>query len=117
LAKLGAKSAGKKHIGFVLFRTINFTRPLNYNDGISDVAWLVHELVHVVQFEHLGVQYIFEALRAQRNGGYQYGGLSQLQKSRMVSEFNLEQQAEIEKHYYNAINTIINNAEILKTFV
>jgi hypothetical protein len=116
-AKLGAKSTSKTHLGFVLFRTINFTRPLSYDIGITDMAWLIHELVHVIQFKHLGIQYIFEALRAQNNGGYGYGGLPQLQKSRNLSEFNLEQQADIARHYYTALITGSKNAQILKPFV
>ncbi len=117
LARIGAKSTGNNHIGFVLFRTVNFTRPLSYNNGIADMAWLVHELVHVAQFKYLGVQYIYEALRAQKNGGYSYGGLKQLQKSKHLSEFNLEQQADIARHYYQALKTQSKNTIILKPFI
>jgi len=81
------------------------------------MAWLVHEMVHVGQFKHLGVQYIFEALRAQRHGGYSYGGLTQLQTSKHLFEFNLEQQADIARHYYKALVTQSRNAEILKPYV
>lgn len=117
MARIGAKSAGKKHIGFVLFRTINFSRPLDYSAGVKDMAWLIHEIVHVIQFKHLGVQYIFEALRAQRNGGYAYGGLGQLERSNRLSEFNLEQQADVARDYYLGVITKSKNAEVLKRFV
>lgn len=117
LARLGAKSAGKRHIGFVLFRTVNFTRPLDHSKDTNDIAWLIHELVHVLQFEHIGVQYIFEALRAQKNGGYSYGGVSQLKRSTKLSEFNLEQQADIARDYYNALIVESENADIFTRYV
>jgi len=117
MAKLGAKSAGKDHIGFVLFRTINFTRPLDHSSGLLDMGWLIHELVHVAQFQQLGVQYILEALRAQKNGGYAYGGLAQLQKSKRYSEFNLEQQADIARDFYKAVITKSANENVLRRFI
>lgn len=105
LAKWGAKYAKKIHLGFVLFRTICFSRKLKHKQIPSDMEWLIHELVHVLQFEKLGVQYIFEALRAQKYGGYHYKGIDGLKSSKCLSDFNLEQQAEIAKDYYKLIKS------------
>ncbi|MCB9198061.1 MAG: hypothetical protein H6600_06335 [Flavobacteriales bacterium] len=100
LARFGAKYAKKKHLGFVLFRTINFSRKLNCEESISDRSWLVHEMTHVLQFNELGAQYIIEALRAQNTAGYYYGGLEGLKQVEKLASFNLEQQADIARDYY-----------------
>ncbi len=97
-AKIGAKNTKKQHLAFVWMNTINFSRSINCDLQKSDLWWLVHEMVHIAQFKTLGVQYIFEALLAQRFGGYNYGGKSNL-KGRQLNYFNLEQQAEIIKDY------------------
>lgn len=116
-ARVGARSIKKSHLGFVLFNTINFTRPLNCEKSSVDMGWLIHEVVHVVQFKHLGVQYIIEALRAQKNGGYNYGGIRQLQNSKRLSEFNLEQQADIARHYYKYLKSNSNYKNLYQPFV
>lgn len=105
LAKVGAKSAKKTNIGFVLFRVIRFSRTIDTDNSKADMAWLVHELTHVSQFRKLGFVYIIEAMRAQRNGGYNYGGLETLTSITKLSELNLEQQAEVAKHYYQCLLT------------
>lgn len=103
MAKRGAVYAGKKHIGFVLFRTVNFSRKLNHDDNKRDMPWLIHELVHVQQFKHLGFQYILEALRAQNTAGYSYDGVKGLSEVESLEQLNLEQQAEVAKHYYQRL--------------
>lgn len=100
LAKIGASYAGKKQLGFVLFNTINFTRRLDCEHSPKDMSWLIHELTHILQFRFIGVQYIIEALRAQHSSGYIYGGIDALKTVDHFENFNLEQQAEIVKHYY-----------------
>ena len=40
------------------------TAPLDLN-GLSDMAWLVHELTHVWQYQHNGPLYLIQALWAQ----------------------------------------------------
>lgn len=97
-AKIGAKKVKKTHLGFVWMNTINFSRSINCKTHNSDLSWLIHEMVHVAQFEKLGIQYIFEALLAQKYGGYDYGGKHNL-INRQLKHFNLEQQAEIIKDY------------------
>ena len=97
-AKIGAKNTKKHHLAFVWMNTINFTRPINCSVNDSDLRWLVHEMVHITQFKALGIQYIFEALLAQKFGDYNYGGKQNL-KEHQLNYFNLEQQADIIKDY------------------
>ena len=71
----------------------------------SNVAILVHELVHVYQYERAGSRYFAEALLAQHEAGYDYGGAAALQLSarargRHLRDFNREQQAQIVQDYY-----------------
>ncbi len=117
LAKWGAKYAKKIHMGFVLFRTICFSRKLEHEQNPTDMEWLVHELVHVLQFENIGVQYIIEALRAQKHGGYHYKVIDGLKSAKHLSDFNLEQQAEIAKDYYKLIKSNDVHQEIYLPFV
>ena len=70
---------------------------------------LIHELVHVWQYQHMGIVYIPRALHAQRTiMGYDYGGLENLRtyynKGRGLKDFNLEQQADIIMDYYRIKN-------------
>jgi hypothetical protein len=84
----------RKDIIYVSGFTINSWGPFNK-------ALLIHELVHVWQYQRLGSVYIPRALRAQRSAmGYNYGGLSALQAAKHLDEFNLEQQADIVMDYY-----------------
>ena len=67
---------------------------------------LVHELVHVWQFQHFGAVYIPRALKAQfTKEGYNYGGVeglaSAFRKGKSIQDFNYEQQAEIISDYYS----------------
>ena len=86
---------------FTTFHTINL--PLTGAHTRSDLSLLVHELVHVYQFETVGSVYIPEALRAQRTEGYSYGGWEGLVKKREAGSpygaFNREQQAQIAQDY------------------
>lgn len=70
---------------------------------------LIHELVHVWQYQNIGLIYIPRALRAQHSPeGYNYGGLKRLkhfkEAGKNIFSFNLEQQAEIIADYYNLKN-------------
>lgn len=87
-----------RNIVYVSFFTINAWGKIK--DEI-----LVHELVHVWQYQKLGAAYIAKALRAQRTElGYDYGGVGALRQAKAESgrmeSFNLEQQAEIIADYY-----------------
>ena len=102
-AKIGAQSTGKSNLGLVTFRTVNFTRKIECKNDSLDMAWLIHELVHVAQMQSLGSQYLFEALYAQKTSGYSYGGEKTLQLGLNYENFNLEQQADIAKNYYKTL--------------
>jgi hypothetical protein len=80
-------------ICYVSFYTINAWRPMP-----PDL--LIHEVVHVWQFQHMGSVYIPLALRAQMSKeGYNYGGAPQVvnwaRRSALLQDFNLEQQADL----------------------
>ncbi|TAK41586.1 MAG: hypothetical protein EPO28_08415 [Saprospiraceae bacterium] len=94
-AFLGCKQG---HFLYVSFHTIN-------GWGGIDSELLMHELVHVWQYEQLGSRYIPLALQAQFSPqGYDYGGLNALldylKKGNSLKDFNLEQQAEIVTDFF-----------------
>jgi len=92
---------------FTLFHTINLPASGGHSRGNLDL--LVHEMVHVYQFETVGSVYIWQALRAQKTNGYSYGGPDQLAKDRKngkrFSDYNREQQGQIAQDYYNRVLT------------
>jgi hypothetical protein len=70
------------------------------------LGWLVHELTHVWQYQHIGWRYLWQAIRVQLQLGaqaYDYGGAAGLQRQRdagwRLQHFNVEQQAAIVQHY------------------
>jgi hypothetical protein len=73
----------------------------------TDMAWLIHELTHAWQYQHIGIRYLFDALCVQiklGSDGYKYGGEDGLkdahQKGKHFIEFNPEQQGDIARDYY-----------------
>ena len=77
------------------------------NPDSYKLDWLVHELTHSWQFQHIGWKYLIKALRAQfrdKENAYEYGGADGLVKSRQKSivftQFNPEQQGNIVQAYY-----------------
>lgn len=69
---------------------------------------LIHELMHVWQYQHLGIVYIPRALAAQFSPeGYNYGGVPALRHAIMTGkkllDFNYEQQADIIEDYYRLL--------------
>lgn len=85
-------------IAYVSYYTIN-------SYGKINPATLIHELVHIWQFEKYGSRYIIEALAAQRrHPSYDYGGATALHQSwhmkKPLTSFNFEQQAEIIEDMY-----------------
>jgi len=75
---------------------------------ISD-ALLIHELVHIWQYEQMGAIYMPRALAAQMSHtGYDYGGLHGLRNALSMTgdlrTFNLEQQGDIVADYYRIRN-------------
>lgn len=86
------------HVIYVSFYTINAW-------GTFRPDILIHELVHVWQYQKMGSVYIPRALKAQRTREkYDYGGVSALRKcladGGTLHDFNLEQQAEIIADYF-----------------
>jgi hypothetical protein len=87
---------------FATFHTINlptFGPHRRANFGI-----LLHELVHVYQYERTGGLYIAEAIYAQKTSGYDYGGPDDLAvclaNGVCYRNFNREQQAQLVQDYY-----------------
>ena len=93
-AHLGSKEHGIVYVGF---HTINAW-------GKVPMHLLIHELVHVWQYEQFGSAYISHALKAQQSkNGYNYGGSGALAENMSLEfyhAFNYEQQAEIVEDYY-----------------
>jgi hypothetical protein len=86
------------------------TLPPNEAREISRVGWLIHELTHVWQFQRMGWRYLFQALVAQfrlRDHVYDFGGEAGLVESHSIGwkliDFNLEQQGDIARTYYQAL--------------
>lgn len=88
---------------YVSFHTINYYK--NLPDSV-----LIHELVHIWQFQRYGSAYISESIWAQKwGGGYNYGGLEPLKKyseGKGLTAFNYEQQADIIEDYYRWKNNM-----------
>ncbi len=75
--------------------------------SLTNMAWLIHELTHVWQYQHFGLAYLPQVIWAHfRNGSetYNYGfepGLKKaLTRGGRLKNFNREQQGEITRHYY-----------------
>jgi hypothetical protein len=89
-------------MGVTTAHTINFNRAIHCAAGNDDMAWLVHELGHVAQYTHVGLQYLGEAIHAQATGGYAYGGGAAL-VGKNLADFNREQQCDILRDYYRLV--------------
>ena len=90
---------------FTTFRTINIRTTGPKSRERVDI--MVHELVHVYQFERVGSVYIPKALWAQWTSGYRYGGTPQLirdrQEGKRFRDYNFEQQGQIAQDYYREV--------------
>lgn len=94
-AVIGCK---KRNIAYVSFFTVNYWKQIQ-------PMTFIHELVHVWQYQKLGAAYMTKALRAQKTKeGYDYGGIGPLRKAMQegakITDFNLEQQADIVADYF-----------------
>lgn len=86
------------HFAYVSLNMIN-------TFGSMSAAHFIHEMMHVWQYQHLGIKYIPLALHAQHIGqGYDYGGEQALRKAvaddKDILSFNYEQQAEMMADYF-----------------
>ncbi len=92
---------------FATFHTINLPELGPHARRNTDIV--VHEIVHVYQYERAGSRYVAEALLGQREEGYDYGGPDGLQvavrQGKQLRNFNREQQAQIVQDYYARLNT------------
>ena len=87
---------------FTTFHTVNLPRSGHHSR--EHIELLIHELVHVYQFELIGTDYIFQALRAQKTKeGYFYDEWPGLNKWRAngkhFKDYNREQQGQIAQDY------------------
>jgi hypothetical protein len=109
IAWIGSLFKGGGGLGVTTFHTINFNRKIKTAPGNSDMAWLIHELTHVSQYEHVGSQYMGEAIHAQATTGYGYGGEAGLLADRAAGkhfrDYNREQQGDIARDYYLALTS------------
>jgi hypothetical protein len=87
---------------FATFNTVNL--PVSGPHAREHLDVLIHELVHVCQYERLGSIYTGESIYAQRTAGYSYGGSAGLRRAwaegKHFCAFNREQQAQIVQDYY-----------------
>jgi hypothetical protein len=86
------------HFCYVSFSLIN-----SWNTMQKHV--LIHELMHIWQYQQMGAIYMLRALIAQHTKmGYNYGGLPAIEQKMAQGEtlldFNLEQQADVIADYY-----------------
>ncbi len=84
------------------------------------LPWLLHELTHTWQFQHMSWFYLIKSLWAHAKHGnkvYDYGGEQGLTQRRAkgfkLFDFNLEQQATIVQHYYTKHRKIIDTEAYL----
>ncbi|WIM42859.1 hypothetical protein [Methanosarcina mazei] len=99
IAWLGAKRHKCSGMGITSFRTINFNKRIKPAPGNSHMKWLIHELAHVSQMEHIGSRYMIEASYARATEGYGYI----LGANPHFRNYNREQQASIVADYYIAL--------------
>jgi hypothetical protein len=100
-AFLGAKRHKCSGMGITSFRTINFNKKIQTTPGNSNMKWLIHELAHVSQMEHVGSRYMIEASYARVTEGYEYV----LGANPHFRDYNREQQASIAADYYIALHS------------
>lgn len=99
ISTIGAYARSASGMGVTTAHTINFNKVINATPGSADMAWLIHEMGHVAQYTHVGLQYLGEAIHAQGAAGYDYGGGAAL-AGKDLRDFNREQQPDILKDYY-----------------
>ncbi len=105
IAWIGKKKEKADNMAVTTFHTINFSRKIEAQKGTEDMAWLIHELVHVWQYEKMGAMYMARAVHAQNNAGYNYKGIDKLRErqNQGLKGFNLEQQGDIISDYYRIL--------------
>ena len=110
IARLNAKLKHFDLVGVTYFHYIGFNLSFETVPASLEMGWLIHEIAHVWQAEHYGITSLWGAVWAKAwRGGYVYGQDSEWQNDqnalalkahRRLKKFNIEQQAEIARHYY-----------------
>lgn len=116
IAHIGAwfsRSDPPPHNAVTLGNTITFPVALRTTAAdtpaafVADMAWLIHELTHVWQFQHQGLGYLPRAFWEQlwqAQASYDYGGEQGLKHARVkglsITDLKLEQQGEVTRHFY-----------------
>jgi hypothetical protein len=95
LSRIGCRRYSFAYVGFHFINSW----------GALSAAHYIHEMVHVWQYQKLGIVYIPRALYAQTTPeGYNYGGIAALRKARKekknLLDFNYEQQGDIVADYF-----------------
>jgi len=94
-----ARNGGR---AFTTFHTVNLPTTGRHSRTHFDI--LLHELVHVYQYERTGGLYVAEAIYAQHTTGYSYGTPDDLVQCLATGicyrNFNREQQAQLVQDYY-----------------
>jgi len=89
---------------------------------LRDMAWLIHELTHQLQYRRMGWVYLGQALAVQVRLGrqaYDYQGgyptpeaalVAAHSEGRQLAQFNLEQQGDLARDYYYRLKAGLNCA-------
>jgi hypothetical protein len=92
-----------KNRAFATWHTVNLPEK-----RVEDIPLIVHELIHIYQYERVGSLYIGQGLWAQvrqGRGAYDYGGADGLKADRAagkhLSDYNREQQCQIVQDYFS----------------
>lgn len=101
-------------LGFTSYFPISLHTETVASGELRDMTWLIHELTHQWQFQHMGWKYLFKALGVQLREGRGAYNYQREHKSRedalhsahtvglKLNQFNLEQQGDIARDYYYA---------------
>lgn len=127
VGKLGARlhpgEGLRAHNAVTIGSTSYFPLPLRTDEAsvlgghLRDLSWLIHELMHQWQYQHLGWRYLLAAGAVQLEqgrAGYDYQGdhpsrenalRAARQQGRRLRHFNLEQQGDLARDYYYVLRT------------
>ncbi len=110
VGRIGAALKGQpppKENAITVGNTSYFPRALT--SSVTDLAWLIHELTHQWQYQHFGIRYLFEALRAttyvyaNENESHDAALKRLWSENKKFSDFNREQQGDIVRDYFFAL--------------
>jgi hypothetical protein len=83
--------------------------PVNHPEHCKQ-GWLIHELTHAWQYQHIGIRYLWYALLTQlrqKGMAYNFGGADGLlrlyRQGWNLNMFNMEQQGDIARTFYDRL--------------